>query len=92
MPRYTGIPGCYTWVYGIPRHPYPSAPAANENDLPPPGPYLSKFALQSVIGTLNEAIKAIDLAEAEEEIGDVKAALVLARETLQAKIGDLEEV
>lgn len=71
---------------------YPSAPAANENDLPPPGPYLTKFALQSVIDTLNEAIEAIDLAEAEEEIEDVKAALVLAKDTLQKKIDELEAV
>ncbi len=71
---------------------YPNSPAAAPYDLPPPGPYLSRFALKSVIETLNEAIAAIDLAEAEEEVEDVKAALVLARETLQRKIDDLETV
>jgi hypothetical protein len=59
---------------------------------PPPGPYLSKFALQSVIDTVNEAIEAIDLAEHEEEIADVKVALVLARETLVNKLKNLREV
>ena len=72
-------------------NPYPNATPANEEDLPPPGPYLTKFALQSVIDSLNEAIEAIDLAEAEEQVEDVKAALVLARETLVRKIDELEE-
>lgn len=70
---------------------YPGAPAAREEDLPPPGPYLTKYALQSVIDTVNEAITAIELAEAEQDIEDVRAALVLAREALQAKIDVLEE-
>jgi hypothetical protein len=55
-------------------------------------PYLSKFALQSVIDTLNEALAALDLAEAENEIADVKAALLLAKETIQKKIDSLQEV
>lgn len=63
----------------------------DENQLPPPGPYLTKFAMQSVIRTLNEAIEALELAEAEEDVADVKAALLLAKETLQAKIEALEE-
>jgi hypothetical protein len=71
---------------------YPNAEPMLEADLPPPGPYLSKYALQSVIDTLNEAIEALDLAEAENEIADVKAALVLARETIQKKIDLLQEV
>jgi hypothetical protein len=71
---------------------YPNAQPMPEADLPPPGPYLSKYALQSVIDTLNEAIEALDLAEAENEIADVKAALVLARETIQKKIDALQEV
>lgn len=70
---------------------YPSAEPMPANELPPPGPYLTKFAMQSVIRTLNEAIEALELAEAAEEIEDVKAALVLAKETLQAKIDSLEE-
>ena len=52
-----------------------------EDKLPPPGPYLTKYALQSVIDTLNEAIEAIELAEAEEDVADVKAALLLAKAT-----------
>ena len=63
-----------------------------EDKLPPPGPYLTKFALQSVIRTLNEAIEVVELAEASEQIEDVKAALQLAKETLQTKIDELEEV
>jgi hypothetical protein len=71
---------------------YPNAQPTPEADLPPPWPYLSKFALQSVIGTLNEALAALDLADAENEISDVKAALQLARETIQQKIDALQEV
>jgi hypothetical protein len=71
---------------------YPNAQPTPEADLPPPGPYLSKYALQSVIDTLNEAIEALNLAEAENEIADVKAALVIARETIQKKIDLLQEV
>lgn len=70
---------------------YPNATPANEDELPPPGPYLTKYALQSVIATLNEAIEALELAETEEDVEDVKAALMLAKETLQAKIDELEE-
>jgi len=70
---------------------YPSAPAADTEKLPPPGPYLTKFALDSVIRTLNEAIEAIELAEAEEDVADVKAALLLAKEALQKKIDDIKE-
>ena len=70
---------------------YPNAHPMPEAELPPPGPYLSKYALQSVIDTLNEAIAALDLAEAEKEIDDVKAALLLARETIQKKIDSLQE-
>jgi hypothetical protein len=62
----------------------------DEAELPPPGPYMRKFALQSVINSLNEAIEAIEMAEAEDQIEDVKAALVLARERLQEKIDELE--
>src|SRR5437868_11519715 len=58
---------------------YPNAQPTSEADLPPPGPYLTKFAVQSVIETLTEAIAALDLAHAENELADVKAALQLAR-------------
>lgn len=70
---------------------YPNAEPIEEDQLPPPGPYLTKYALESVIETLNEAIEAIELAEAEEHVDDVKAALVLAKETLQKKIDAIEE-
>ena len=43
--------------------------------LPSPGPYLTKFALQSVIRTLNEAIEVVEMAEAQERMEEVKAAL-----------------
>lgn len=71
---------------------YPNAQPAPEADLPPPGPYLTKFAVQSVIETLNEAIAALDVPEQENELADVKAALLLARETIQQKIDALKEV
>lgn len=70
---------------------YPNAQPMEEEKLPPPGPYLTKYALHSVIRTLNEAIEAIEMAEAVEELEDVKAALVLAKETLQNKTDSLEE-
>jgi hypothetical protein len=72
-------------------NPYPNAEPTPEADLPPPGPYLTKFALLSVIETLNEAIEALDMAHAENDIADVKAALLLARETIQNKIDLLQE-
>ena len=71
---------------------YPNAEPMDEDRLPPPGPYLTKYALQSVIRTLNEAIETLELAEAEENVEDVKAALVLAKDTIQNKIDSLEEV
>ncbi len=71
---------------------YPSVAATKEAALPPSGPYLTKYALQSVIRTLNEAIEAVELAEAEEDAADLKAALLLAKETLQAKLDELEEI
>jgi hypothetical protein len=71
---------------------YAGAEPAEPSTLPPPGPYLSKFALQSVIRTLNEAIDAIEMAEHEENLDDVKAALVLAKDSLQAKIDELDLV
>lgn len=70
---------------------YPNAQPVPEEELPPPGPYLTKFALQSVIDALNESIAVIEMAEAEERVEDVRAALVLAREILQAKIDQLED-
>ena len=41
---------------------------------------------------LGEALAALDLAEAENELADVKAALVLARETIQKKFDLLQEI
>lgn len=71
--------------------PYPEAKARDGGSLPPPGPYLTKCALQSVIQTFNHAIDAIELAEEANNMADVKAALELAKETLQAKIDDLDD-
>jgi hypothetical protein len=71
---------------------YATAEPMERSKLPPPGPYLTKYALHSVIKTLNDAIEAIEMAEADEKMEDVKAALVLAKETIQAKIDSLEEV
>lgn len=71
---------------------YPNAQATPEADLPPPGPYMTKFAVQGVIDTLNEAIEALDLAEQENELADVKAAIQIARDAIQQKIDALEEV
>src|SRR2546423_15660733 len=65
---------------------YPNAEPMPVEELPPPGPYLTKFALQSVIDTVNDAIAAIELAEQEEDVADVKAALILAKEVLVNKI------
>lgn len=61
-------------------------------ELPPPGPYLTKFALQQVIDTVSDAIAALDMAEQENEIADVKAALVIAKEILVNKIKAIKEV
>jgi len=71
---------------------YPNAQPTPEAELPPPGPYMTKFAVQAVIDTLNEAIEALDLAEQENELADVKAAILIARDTIQAKIDALQEV
>lgn len=70
---------------------YPSAEPMAGDQLPPPGPYLTKFAVDSVIRTLNEAIEALELAENEEDVADVKAALLLAKETLQNKLESLTD-
>jgi hypothetical protein len=70
---------------------YPTAGPADAEKLPPPGPYLTKFALQAVIRTLNEAIEAVELAGEGATVEDVKVALILAKETLQAKIDALED-
>lgn len=71
---------------------YPNAQPTPEAELPPPGPYMTKFAVQGVIDTLNEAIDALDLAGQESEIEDVKAAIAIARNSIQAKIDALEEI
>jgi hypothetical protein len=70
---------------------YPNAEPLPADELPPPGPYLSKFALQSVIDTVNDAIEAIELAERAEEMADVRAALELAKEILVEKIKNIKE-
>jgi hypothetical protein len=60
---------------------YPNAQPSPEGERPPQGPYLTRFAVQGVIATLNEAIEALEMAAAEEELADVRAAIVLARDT-----------
>ena len=47
---------------------WPNEQPTAEADLPPPGPYMTKFAVQSVIDTLNEALEALELAEQENEL------------------------
>ena len=69
---------------------YPNAEPMPEADLPPPGPYIAQYALQPIIDSLNEAIGAIELAEAEDKIENVNAALALAKEALQQRIDHLE--
>ena len=71
---------------------YPNAQPTPEAELPPPGPYMTKFAVQGVLDTLNEAIEALDLAEQENELADVKAAIMIARDAIQQKIDALQEV
>ena len=71
---------------------YPNAKIASDEILPPPGPYMTKYAISSVIETLQEAIQAIEMAEKENELDDLKAALILAKDTLLKKIETLEEV
>ena len=87
---YFGVNGGRIAEIAIGEGDYPHVQPANDDGLPPPGPYLTKYALQSVIESLNEAIAALELAEAEEEVADVKAALQLAKETLIKKIEVLE--
>lgn len=71
---------------------YPHAEAMAEADLPPRGPYVTKYALEAVIETLNEAIEALELEEHEKSVEGVKAALELAKETVRQKINAFEEV
>jgi hypothetical protein len=78
--------------HSISSHGYPNAQPAPEADLPHTGPYLTKFAVQSMIDSLTGALAALDLAEAENELPGVKAALLLARETIQQKLDALQEV
>jgi len=88
---YFGVNGGRIAEIAAGKNTYPNAKPTPEADLPPPGPYLSRYALQSVIDTLNEAIEALDLADAAEDIDDVKAALLLARDTIQEKIDGLQD-
>lgn len=89
---YFGVNGGRIAEIAAGKNDYPNAQPANESELPPPGPYLTRYALNSVIQTLKDAIEAIEMAEAEEEVADVKAALVLAKEILQQKIESLKEI
>ncbi len=67
-----------------------AAEPVDQSKLPPPGPYVTKYALQGVIRTLNEAIEILEMAEAEETIADVRAALVLAKEAIEDRIEQME--
>lgn len=69
---------------------YPNAQPMPEDELPPPGPYITQYALQPVIDTLEEAIELIELPGADANIDDIKAALDLAKETLRHRIDELE--
>lgn len=89
---YFGVNGGRIGEVASSKNDYPNAQPTPEQDLPPPGPYLSRYALQSVIDTLNEAIEALDLAEAEKDVADVRAALLIAKETILKKIDALKEV
>jgi hypothetical protein len=89
---YLGVNGGRIAEIAVGTNAYPNAQPAPEADLPPPGPYMTKFAVQAVIDTLNEALAVLEMAENEDELADVKAALVLARESIQQKIDALQEV
>ena len=87
---YFGVNGGRVGELATGDHKYPSAVPMSADKLPPPGPYVTKYAVEGVINTLNEAIEAIEMAVGEEELADVRAALQLAKETLQNKIDELE--
>lgn len=70
---------------------YPNAQPSPEEELPPPGPYITKYALQSVVATLNESIQAIELAGSADSVDDMKAALQLAKEILEKKMESFDE-
>ena len=64
---------------------YPNAQPMPEDELPPPGPYITQYALQPVIDTLEEAIELIELpgvVGADANIDDIKAALEQYQRTL----------
>lgn len=71
---------------------YPNAPALPVTELPPPGPYLSKYPMTAVFAALEDALKAIDIADSSIDDDDAKAGLALAREAIQTKIASLREV
>lgn len=71
---------------------YPNAQPLPGDQLPPPGPYLSKYALSSVLKVLEESASAIELCEGQASAGDAVAALALAKETIQTKIVALREL
>ena len=71
---------------------YPNAQPLPADQLPPPGPYLSKYALSSVMEILDAAVSAIEMAEGEVTVHDMKAALSLAKETIERKKTALKEL
>ena len=70
---------------------YPNAEPMDAAKLPPPGPYVTKYALSAVVAILAEAQEALNLAEADVNLGDAKAAIELASQTLVGRIAALEE-
>jgi len=70
---------------------YPNAEPMELAKLPPPGPYVTKYALSAVIAIMHEAREALDLAESNGNVDDAKAAIQLASETLSGRIAAFEE-
>lgn len=71
---------------------YPNAAPLSSDQLPPPGPYLSHFAVSSIIAAVDEAIEAIDLAANATKDDDAKAGLAIAKEMILEKIKSIKEV
>ena len=90
MKAYFGVNGGRIGEVATGNCDYPNAQPMPEAELPPPGPYITKFALQPVIDTLEEAIELIELPGADANIEDIRAALELAKETLRHRVDELE--
>jgi len=71
---------------------FPNAPPLPPDQLPPPGPYLSKYPVAAVLAVMQDAIAAIDLAAGSIGDADAKAGLALATEAIETKMASLREV